>query len=410
MANIEQVFKLRPDIINGDTSAAEASTESRQKRIKEFQSVPGFGAIILSPVAVGFGVNIQAANHVIHFTRTWNPAKEDQATDRAYRIGQTRDVYVYYPVGWWENVEACHSVEIAEGDFTRLREDLIGFLEGLERRVGEKASDGHASLRAIRSFLRTTEQRTKRSSEGILHTHFFDGRSSFPDFLRQVAGSGLDGMCLEIISPYFDEGPTSVPLDDLISQFKPREVRVFLPRAHTGEALCSQQIYEWVRRLPDVTWARLPHELLRGGKSEDVRQRTVHAKVYRFFTAQPKREILFVGSVNLTSPAHRPGGNLETGVLVELSPPRRPDWWLMADSSRPREYKPCLENEGNTVSGGTKLSVRFWWNTMAAEVYWDDSSLSPKLSVTAQGVEVFETDVKYRGLTVCSNTLWLPVS
>ncbi|MEI7995092.1 MAG: hypothetical protein WCH01_09345 [Methylococcaceae bacterium] len=35
---------------------------------------------------------------MIHFTRTWNPAKEDQATDRAYRIGQTRDVYVYYPV------------------------------------------------------------------------------------------------------------------------------------------------------------------------------------------------------------------------------------------------------------------------------------------------------------------------
>lgn len=47
---------------------------------------------------MGFGVNIQGANHVVHYTRTWNPAKEDQATDRAYRIGQTKDVYVYYPV------------------------------------------------------------------------------------------------------------------------------------------------------------------------------------------------------------------------------------------------------------------------------------------------------------------------
>jgi SNF2 family DNA or RNA helicase len=46
---------------------------------------------------VGFGVNIQAANHVVHFTRTWNPAKEDQATARAYRIGQTRTVQVYHP-------------------------------------------------------------------------------------------------------------------------------------------------------------------------------------------------------------------------------------------------------------------------------------------------------------------------
>lgn len=40
---------------------------------------------------------MQAANHVIHFTRTWNPAKEDQATDRAYRIGQMQEVHVYYP-------------------------------------------------------------------------------------------------------------------------------------------------------------------------------------------------------------------------------------------------------------------------------------------------------------------------
>ncbi len=95
---IELVFKFRADIINGDTSASASNDASRQKRIRAFQSAPGFGVIILSPIAVGFGVNIQAANHVIHYTRTWNPAKEDQATDRAYRIGQTKDVFVYYPV------------------------------------------------------------------------------------------------------------------------------------------------------------------------------------------------------------------------------------------------------------------------------------------------------------------------
>jgi SNF2 family DNA or RNA helicase/Holliday junction resolvase len=95
---IEQTFKVRADIINGDTTAAAGHAASRQKRIGAFQEKPGFGVIVLSPVAVGFGVNIQAANHVIHYTRTWNPAKEDQATDRAYRIGQRKDVYVYYPV------------------------------------------------------------------------------------------------------------------------------------------------------------------------------------------------------------------------------------------------------------------------------------------------------------------------
>lgn len=100
---IESVFGLRPDIINGDTSASLSHIASRQKRIKAFQEAAGFGVIILSPVAVGFGVNIQGANHVVHYTRTWNPAKEDQATDRAYRISQKKDVYVYYPVVFAED-------------------------------------------------------------------------------------------------------------------------------------------------------------------------------------------------------------------------------------------------------------------------------------------------------------------
>lgn len=94
---IHQQFGFRPVIINGDTSTKSQSQNSRQRLIDEFQSQPEFGVIILSTVAVGFGVNVQKANHVIHFTRCWNPAKEDQATDRAYRIGQTKNVYVYYP-------------------------------------------------------------------------------------------------------------------------------------------------------------------------------------------------------------------------------------------------------------------------------------------------------------------------
>ena len=90
-------FGMAPSIVNGDTSADPRAADNRQALIDAFQAKPGFNAIILSPLAVGFGVNIQAANHVIHFTRTWNPAKEDQATARAHRIGQTRTVTVYHP-------------------------------------------------------------------------------------------------------------------------------------------------------------------------------------------------------------------------------------------------------------------------------------------------------------------------
>ncbi len=94
---VASFFGFAPSIVNGDTSADPMSQGSRHHLINNFQETPGFRVIILSPLAVGFGVNIQAANHVIHFTRTWNPAKEDQATARAYRIGQTRTVHVYYP-------------------------------------------------------------------------------------------------------------------------------------------------------------------------------------------------------------------------------------------------------------------------------------------------------------------------
>lgn len=95
---IYERFNIEADIINGDTSTNSANAQNRQLRIDDFQKKLGFSVILLSPLAVGFGVNIQAANHVVHFTRTWNPAKEDQATDRAYRIGQEKDVYVYYPI------------------------------------------------------------------------------------------------------------------------------------------------------------------------------------------------------------------------------------------------------------------------------------------------------------------------
>jgi len=87
---IHYKFDFIPLVING-------STDERQDLIDQFQKKPGFGVIVLSPLAVGFGVNIVSANHVIHYSRTWNPAKEGQATDRAYRIGQKKDVYVYCP-------------------------------------------------------------------------------------------------------------------------------------------------------------------------------------------------------------------------------------------------------------------------------------------------------------------------
>lgn len=95
-------YGLVAKIINGDTPSIvtrqSSGKQSRQSSIDQFQAVDGFNVIIMSPVAAGMGLNVTAANHVIHYSRHWNPAKESQATDRAYRIGQEKDVYVYYPM------------------------------------------------------------------------------------------------------------------------------------------------------------------------------------------------------------------------------------------------------------------------------------------------------------------------
>jgi SNF2 family DNA or RNA helicase len=68
----------------------------REKMIERFQDDPnGPSIFVLSLKAGGFGLNLTQARHVFHFDRWWNPAVEDQATDRAFRIGQTRSVSVY---------------------------------------------------------------------------------------------------------------------------------------------------------------------------------------------------------------------------------------------------------------------------------------------------------------------------
>lgn len=68
----------------------------RQKMIDQFQTSDGSAPIfVLSLKAGGLGLNLTAANHVFHFDRWWNPAVERQATDRAYRIGQSRTVHVH---------------------------------------------------------------------------------------------------------------------------------------------------------------------------------------------------------------------------------------------------------------------------------------------------------------------------
>lgn len=82
---------IRP--VNGEVTGGR-----RKLLVDSFQSTKGFNVIIMSPEAAGVGLNVTAANHVIHLSRAWNPAKEDQATDRVYRIGQSLPVTIHIPL------------------------------------------------------------------------------------------------------------------------------------------------------------------------------------------------------------------------------------------------------------------------------------------------------------------------
>jgi SNF2 family DNA or RNA helicase len=112
------IFKINVSVINGDIS------KNRLEIIKDFEDKEGFNILILSPRAAGMGLNITGANHVVHFTRDWNPAVEKQATDRVYRIGQTRDVKVYYPTVSFKN-----GMESAEQKLDRLLESKKALIE-----------------------------------------------------------------------------------------------------------------------------------------------------------------------------------------------------------------------------------------------------------------------------------------
>jgi non-specific serine/threonine protein kinase len=89
-AFLGSVFGRPGLVLHGETEVKKRKDLVR--RFQEDESVPFF---VLSIKAGGVGLNLTAASHVIHFDRWWNPAVENQATDRAFRIGQNKNVLVH---------------------------------------------------------------------------------------------------------------------------------------------------------------------------------------------------------------------------------------------------------------------------------------------------------------------------
>ncbi|OMF38905.1 ATP-dependent helicase [Paenibacillus sp. FSL H8-0548] len=87
---LEQIFQHKGLVLHGETPVGK-----RQELVEAFQGKEYVPFMVLSIKAGGVGLNLTAANHVVHFDRWWNPAVENQATDRAFRIGQQKNVIVH---------------------------------------------------------------------------------------------------------------------------------------------------------------------------------------------------------------------------------------------------------------------------------------------------------------------------
>jgi SNF2 family DNA or RNA helicase len=112
---------------------------------KGVQGAGECGIFILSLKAGGIGLNLTAANHVFHFDRWWNPAVENQATDRAYRIGQTRHVQVHKFVALGTLEEKID--EMIAGK-TALSDSVVG---GGEQWITELSTEELRDLFALRN-------------------------------------------------------------------------------------------------------------------------------------------------------------------------------------------------------------------------------------------------------------------
>ena len=111
-----------PQVINGDTS-----TKALDHIKGDFQAGKGFDVLLLGPRSAGFGLTLTAANHVVHMNRWWNPAVEDQCSDRVYRLGQDKDVTIHVPI-------AVHPV-LGDASFDVVLDAMLSEKRGLSREI-----------------------------------------------------------------------------------------------------------------------------------------------------------------------------------------------------------------------------------------------------------------------------------
>jgi non-specific serine/threonine protein kinase len=108
----------------------DGSTQNRQQLVDKFQQTDGPAIFLISLKVGGYGLNLTAASTVVHFDPWWNPAAEQQASDRAHRIGQTKSVTVYRLLTRDTVEERVRALQIGK---TKMAKDLFMDDDGQDR-------------------------------------------------------------------------------------------------------------------------------------------------------------------------------------------------------------------------------------------------------------------------------------
>jgi SNF2 family DNA or RNA helicase len=121
---IQDKFGLSAHIINGETPPT-VRTKFTSPFRPDGDLLKEFNVLILSPKCAGFGLNLVQANHVIHYLRSFNPAIENQATDRVYRIGQEKQVFVNNLIASTDNSDLGYTVEQKLDEMIQRKQSLL---------------------------------------------------------------------------------------------------------------------------------------------------------------------------------------------------------------------------------------------------------------------------------------------
>jgi SNF2 family DNA or RNA helicase/HJR/Mrr/RecB family endonuclease len=279
-------FSITPSIINGETPTSTSKTNSsnlsRQQEIDKYQNKNGFNVIIMSPIAAGFGLNITEANHVIHYTRHWNPAKEQQATDRAYRIGQQKPVKVYYPLAVAPNNEIktfdivldellgrkshlasstlfpTEQIEISKEDFINAMSGdgsektsvIIKNVESLDK-LQPLVFEAAIALLLEKKFEGNTWLTQKSNDKGADIIHFNDSRNFLIQVKQSVSKLGINsGQEIIYALPEYKNNYQKDFNPQIITNSFFNLTAIDLAKQHNIELIDRKVIENWIQKFP----------------------------------------------------------------------------------------------------------------------------------------------------------------